>query len=219
MSLICENCGEMTLEERHGDYEFEWPRSVSRKPSTFRNADWLECTHCGVKMLSPALSSRIEVKRYKLDGLLTPSEMLQIRASLGLNQVEMARMLHVGDKSYCRWENGQSIQSKAMDTLIRGAFLFPDMLESVEVSRSSEESPLAVRNPARRRVGGLAASTRVASVRQRVSKAGEVSVASRKKVTTHRASVLRRASRRSETARRVVCPSLRSSSDDTPLAA
>ena len=65
----------------------------------------------------------------------------------------MARMLHVGDKSYCRWETGQSIQSKAMDTLIRGAFLFPEMLESVEVSRSSDESPLAF---AIRRISELA---------------------------------------------------------------
>jgi hypothetical protein len=43
----------------------------------------------------------------------------------------------VGDKSYLRWEDGLSIQSKAMDTLIRAVGLFPDFLNTVERSRDS----------------------------------------------------------------------------------
>jgi len=41
----------------------------------------------------------------------------------------------VGDRSYLRWENGLSIQSKAMDTLTRAVILFPGVLAAVEQSR------------------------------------------------------------------------------------
>lgn len=33
----------------------------------------------------------------------------------------MAAFLGIGNKTYCRWENGTSIQTKSMDTLIRCA--------------------------------------------------------------------------------------------------
>ena len=48
-------------------------------------------------------------KRYKIAGLLTLAEIKAARTRLGLTQVEMARQLGVGDKSYTRWENGLSI--------------------------------------------------------------------------------------------------------------
>ena len=76
-------------------------------------------------------------KRYKIAGLLTPAEIKAARTRLGLTQVEMARQLGVGDKSYTRWESGLSIQSKAIDTLIRAVILFPDFLTAVERSRHS----------------------------------------------------------------------------------
>jgi len=135
MSLQCASCGDMTLDDRHGDFSYEWPADLSRKPSVFRSADWRECRRCGAVILSPSLVARIEAKRYKIAGLLTPAEVKAARTRLGLTQVEMARQLGVGDKSYLRWENGLSIQSKAMDTLIRAVVLFPDVLTAVEQSR------------------------------------------------------------------------------------
>ena len=137
MSLQCMSCGKATLDERHGDFEYEWPAELSRKASTFRAADWRECSDCGARLLSPLLIQRIEAKRYKIAGLLTPAEIKAARTRLGLTQVEMARQLGVGDKSYTRWENGLSIQSKAIDTLIRAVILFPDFLTAVERSRHS----------------------------------------------------------------------------------
>jgi len=128
----------MTMDDRHCHFSHEWPEELSRKPSIFRNADWRECRSCGAVLLSPTLTERIEAKRYKIAGLLTPAEIKAARTRRGLTQVEMARQLGVGDKSYLRWENGLSIQSKAMDTLIRAVILFSDVLEAVEHSRQSE---------------------------------------------------------------------------------
>jgi len=135
MSLQCVSCGDMTMDDRHGDFSYEWPEELSRKPSIFRNAEWRECRNCGAVLLSPSLIERIEAKRYKIAGLLTPVEIKAARTRLDLTQVEMARQMGVGDKSYLRWENGLSIQSKAMDTLIRAVVLFPDFLNTVERSR------------------------------------------------------------------------------------
>ena len=137
MTLQCASCGDMTLDDRHGDFSHAWPEELSREPSIFRNADWRECHNCGALLLSPSLIERIEAKRYKIAGLLTPAEIKATRTRLDLTQVEMARQLGVGDKSYLRWEHGLSIQSKAMDTLIRAVVLFPDFLNTVERSRRS----------------------------------------------------------------------------------
>jgi len=137
MTLQCASCGDMTLDDRHGDFSHAWPEELSRKPSIFRNADWRERRNCGAVLLSPSLIERIEAKRDKIAGLLTPAEIKATRTRLDLTQVEMARQLGVGDKSYLRWEHGLSIQSKAMDTLIRAVVLFPDFLNTVERSRRS----------------------------------------------------------------------------------
>jgi len=137
MSLQCATCGNVTMDDQHGDFSYEWPAELSRKPSVFRGADWRECRNCGAVLLSPSLIERIETKRYKIAGLLTPVEVKAARIRLSLTQVQMARQLGVGDKSYTRWEKGLSIQSKAMDTLIRAVILFPDVLTAVEQSRRS----------------------------------------------------------------------------------
>jgi putative zinc finger/helix-turn-helix YgiT family protein len=135
MSLQCASCGDMTMDDRHGDFSYEWPEEICRKPSVFRSADWRECRNCGAVLLSPPLVERIETKRYKISCLLTPEEVKAARTGLGLTQIEMARRLGVGDKSYTRWESGLSIQSRAIDTLIRAVILFPDVLTAVEQAR------------------------------------------------------------------------------------
>ncbi len=52
-------------------------------------------------------------------GLLAPAAIRRVREKTGLSAVDMGLMLGVGEKSYTRWENGRSLQTKASDTLIR----------------------------------------------------------------------------------------------------
>ena len=131
----CDACGRGKLVERRGDYTYTWPDSLSAKPTKFRNAVWLECDACGEQVLLPELLSRIEARRYRLEGLLTPDEIRSIREAQGLTQVQMARMIGAGDKTYSRWENGLSVQTKSMDTLIRAAALCPALFTSIEHAR------------------------------------------------------------------------------------
>jgi hypothetical protein len=138
MSEACDVCGVGTLVEKHGTYVYEWPSSVSRKPTEFSDADWLECDSCDEQVLPARLLERIEAARYRVEGLLTPTEMRAIRGSR--SQVEMARFIGAGDKTYARWEAGLSIQTKAMDTLIRVAAMCPAVLEDIESVRGQEAS-------------------------------------------------------------------------------
>jgi hypothetical protein len=52
-------------------------------------------------------------------GLLLPEEIRYVCEKTGLSAVNMSLLLGVGEKTYTRWENGRSLQTKASDTLIR----------------------------------------------------------------------------------------------------
>ena len=122
MSAGCELCGQGNLRERRGDYEVRWPNSVRRRASVVHQALWYECDSCSRKVVPPELSRRVERLWYQIEGLMTPEEMLDKRSQLGLTQLEFARELGVGDKTYTRWENGTRIQLRAMDALMREKF-------------------------------------------------------------------------------------------------
>lgn len=84
--------------------------------------DGVQCDHCGYQTILNSQSgefTRAVSDAYRIaHGLLTGSEMWELRTRLGLNQVEFADYLGVGRASVKRWEGGQ-IQDKAMDNLIR----------------------------------------------------------------------------------------------------
>jgi len=137
-TMRCAICGNYELVERHGAFVFDWPPEVGVEPSRFDDAVWTECPRCGEQVLPPELVARIEAERYRLEGLLSPTEVREARTRVGLSQVEMARLLGVGDKTYTRWELGLSTQTKSMDNLIRLADQHPDVLLEIEARRDPE---------------------------------------------------------------------------------
>ena len=128
MAGKCPACGKAALKKKRGDFAFEVaddganPNAVEHE-TVIPDAQWEECSSCGEVVLSQDLDRRIEQWQYTREGLLTPGELREIRERLGLSQVEIAKRIGVGEKSYTRWETGFSIQSKANDNLIR---LFAD---------------------------------------------------------------------------------------------
>lgn len=136
--MRCAVCGAEGLEERHGTLVFDWPQGSPVATSSFADATWLVCNECGEEELPPELIARIEAERYRLEGLLSPTELKQVRARVGLSQRDMARLLGVGEKTYTRWELGLSPQTKAMDNLIRLADQHPELLLEIEARRRPE---------------------------------------------------------------------------------
>ena len=119
MSKTCPFCGQQTLQQRSGEYQFTPPDNVPGGAIVVAKAHWFECTTCGEAIIPDELSRAIESERIKRLGLLTPVEIKSIRERTGLTALAMAQCLGVGDKTYTRWENGKSLQNKANDTLIR----------------------------------------------------------------------------------------------------
>jgi HTH-type transcriptional regulator/antitoxin MqsA len=134
----CAICGKDELVEKHGTLVFAWPPDFGVESSRFDDATWTECPRCDEQVLPPELIARIEAERYRLEGLLSPTEVREARTRVGLSQLEMARLLGVGDKTYTRWELGLSTQTKSMDNLIRLADQHPEVLLEIEARRNPE---------------------------------------------------------------------------------
>jgi len=115
----CPLCGESSLEEKHGAYQFEPPSNVPGGTIVIEGATWQACGNCGEEILPHELSKAIEAERCQRLGLLSAAEIREVRERTGLSAVDMAQLLGVGDKTYTRWETGRSIQNKSNDTLIR----------------------------------------------------------------------------------------------------
>ena len=52
-------------------------------------------------------------------GLLSADEIRAIRKRFGLTQAGFARLLRLGGNTLSRWEAGRTVQTEAMDTLLR----------------------------------------------------------------------------------------------------
>lgn len=82
----------------------------------------LVCPQCGFQAIPADLlgeHGRLVDEGYReAAGLLSADEILAARKSLGLNQLEFAKYLGVGEASVKRWELG-ALQDKSSDDLIR----------------------------------------------------------------------------------------------------
>jgi HTH-type transcriptional regulator / antitoxin MqsA len=133
----CPICGAETLEDRKGDYRFPLPQNFApHKAIVVSKAEWQACGSCGEVILSPDLEKKLEAERYRLLGLLAPSEIKQVRERIGVSQLEMAKLLGVGEKTYTRWESATSLQNKSMDNLIRLVDRHPELFPQLEAERS-----------------------------------------------------------------------------------
>ncbi len=138
----CPLCGNRSLEHKHGEYRFEPPQNIPGGTMIIADATWDACASCGEEILPDELTKAIEAEQYRRLGLLSPSEIRQVRQKTGLSAVDMANLLGVGEKSYTRWENGRSIQNKSNDTLIRLLDRNADVFVIVDAERRSDRDKL-----------------------------------------------------------------------------
>jgi HTH-type transcriptional regulator/antitoxin MqsA len=79
----------------------------------------LVCDVCHEVILDDVAVRKIEEAQRSAVGLLTGDEIRDLRAQFGKNQVQMSKLLGVGEKTYCRWESGASVQTVAFDNYLR----------------------------------------------------------------------------------------------------
>lgn len=80
------------------------------------------CDDCGEQVFVRKIqleNDRIIFDAYKATvGLLTSSDIINVREKYNLTQLQMAKLLNIGEKNITRYENG-SIQDRSIDLLIR----------------------------------------------------------------------------------------------------
>ena len=87
------------------------------------NALHLRCPRCHETVLRFADARRLheralEMYRTKYR-LLSADEIRSIRATFGLTQAALAKLLRLGNNTISRWEAGRNVQTAAMDVLLR----------------------------------------------------------------------------------------------------
>lgn len=124
----CPLCGAGSLSEKVVEEFFSYKGHSLAVPD-YRI---LECSACGEAVVEKDSARRAEklLKDFgrQVDGLLTAADIKRIRRKLHLTQEQMATVLGGGLKGFTRYENGQIIQSRAMDNLLRILDRFPESL-------------------------------------------------------------------------------------------
>lgn len=91
------------------------------------------CSNCECETLTEKqalFNKRAMTDFYReADGLLTGSEIKQIRISLGLTQEDASKLFGGGKTAFTKYEKGDVTQSVAMDKLIRTAKAVPQAFE------------------------------------------------------------------------------------------
>ncbi|HEX2203438.1 MAG TPA: type II toxin-antitoxin system MqsA family antitoxin [Longimicrobium sp.] len=130
------------------------PRAVPVGARTVTvDAELLRCGACGETYFAPgqmreAQRAAADVVRGE-EGLLTPSEILEIRKRYGLSQTDLERLLGTGPKTVTRWERGSVPQNATADTLLRVLRDWPEV-----VRRLAGERGMALRGAPGERSGG-----------------------------------------------------------------
>lgn len=141
----CPLCGQRTLVEMQGEFRMDPPPNIPGGTIVVRDASWQHCESCGEDILPHELDTAIDRERYRRLGLLTSEDIRRVREKTGLSAVDMSHLLGVGEKTYTRWENGHSLQTKASDTLIRLIDSSAEMFALVDAEREPGRDALITR--------------------------------------------------------------------------
>jgi len=127
----CPICGTGTLENKLVTETFEYKGQTFEVP----NYSVWECCQCHESFVSSKESKStgrlIRDFHRKVDGLLSASEIKEIRLRLGYNQDALSDLLGGGAKSFNRYENSEVIQSQIMDNLLRALDASHAALEAI----------------------------------------------------------------------------------------
>ena len=127
----CPVCGLGTLTKKSVEENFDY------KGETLTIKDYViyECSVCEEsivdrKTLDDTESPLIEFRR-KVDNLLTPNEIREIRTLFGYTQEKFGTILGGGKKAFARYENGTITQSRAMDNQLKMLKSNPEILTAI----------------------------------------------------------------------------------------
>jgi putative zinc finger/helix-turn-helix YgiT family protein len=144
----CSICGRGKLHTTTGVYETSFSdRNGAVHDLRIPGVTWRECDSCKEVFLDDAASRQIEAARRNASGLLSPTEIRQLRLRLNKSQSQMSQLLGIGEKTYCRWESGAYVQSTAFDRYLRLLIERPENVEVLEMLERTTSSGPSVSRP------------------------------------------------------------------------
>ena len=130
VSLQCPICGSNEIQHKVKPFKLTY-----RGHSIVVNQPALWCGSCGEGVIEGAdhKATREELLfRSKIDGLLAPNEIYEIRKNiLKLNQHQAARVFGGGPNAFSRYERGDLAPSRTLDNLLRLLKNHPDQLKEI----------------------------------------------------------------------------------------
>jgi HTH-type transcriptional regulator/antitoxin MqsA len=110
-----------------------------------------KCASCGEEFYTGAQAREadrkvVEVRRLR-EGLLSGENVKKIRQALGMSQSSLEKALGIGAKTIVRWENGTSVQSRLMDSMLRLVAFNPDNLRLLARLRDATDDAMSAAMP------------------------------------------------------------------------
>jgi transcriptional regulator with XRE-family HTH domain len=140
----CRHCGknEVSMQTTRFDAEVRHDGRVYAFPIT--HLEIPVCQACGEKVFTERVDAQINAALRSHLRLLTPEKMRAELERIGMNQKQAADSLGIAEATLSRWLNETQIQTRAMDSLLRVFFEFPEvraMLQRVAQGLDPDSDP------------------------------------------------------------------------------
>jgi len=120
----CTECGETTVMPTDIAYDAEVKHDGRLHRFRISSLTIDKCGRCGEEYFTNRTDEQIAAALREFLGLLQPQDIRRRLDELGLTQRSFAERLGVAPETVSRWLNGLSIQTRAMDNLMRVFFGF-----------------------------------------------------------------------------------------------
>jgi hypothetical protein len=122
----CRRCREMSVVPKRIDYQDTVRYDDHLVTYLARDIEIPICRNCGEKVFTEKVDSALCEAMQRHLQLLTPKEIQEGISKLDLSRKEVADRLGIAEELLWRWANGFSIQSRAMDNLLRLFLQLPE---------------------------------------------------------------------------------------------
>ena len=144
----CPICGNGRLREEVSEFRSDFVSDQGqRRDVVVPNVTKYLCDACGEYILDPTSESRISEAQRAAMGLLSAKDLQTFRSKLHKTQEEMADLLGLGKKTWCRWESNDHFQSEGFDRYLRLLAEVPSNVQMLELigRRKEEDAPATLR--------------------------------------------------------------------------
>ena len=122
---------------------------MGSRPVSFED-EFYKCSNCGEKFYDFEMADesfrRAAAAVRRVEGLLAPDEIRELRAMYGLTQAALEKLINSGEKTVVRWERGTVAQNATADTLLRVLRDHPEVVAKLAEQRGV---PVVLPEPAR----------------------------------------------------------------------